>query len=53
MTPTAATALAAASSGWRFHFVSKEGKLRLRTERPAADLLDQLVADQVQPEVEK
>ncbi|MEU3168695.1 methyltransferase, FxLD system [Streptosporangium sp. NPDC006930] len=46
-TPKAATALAAALSGWRFHFLRKEGNLRLRTERPAADLLDQLVADEV------
>ncbi|WP_113704724.1 methyltransferase, FxLD system [Nonomuraea lactucae] len=47
VTPKAAAALAAALSGQRFHFVRKEGGLRLRTERPAAGLLDQLVADEV------
>ncbi|MFC7646735.1 methyltransferase, FxLD system [Streptosporangium lutulentum] len=46
-TPKAAAELAAALSGWRFHFMRKEGGLRLRTERPAVDLLDQLVADEV------
>jgi protein-L-isoaspartate(D-aspartate) O-methyltransferase len=43
----AAAVLSAALFGQRFHFLRKEGKLRLRTERPAADLLDQLVADQL------
>ncbi|MFC7591006.1 thiopeptide-type bacteriocin biosynthesis protein [Nonomuraea antimicrobica] len=45
VTPKAAAALAAALTGRRFHFLRKEGKLRLRTDRPAADLLDQLVTD--------
>ncbi|MET8160343.1 methyltransferase, FxLD system [Sphaerisporangium sp. NPDC005289] len=45
-TPKTAAALAAALSGQRFHFMRKEGKLRLRTERSAADLLDQFVADE-------
>ena len=36
--------IAAALSGRRYHFLRKEGKLRLRTEEPAGDLLDQLVA---------
>jgi protein-L-isoaspartate(D-aspartate) O-methyltransferase len=43
----AAIVLSAALSGQRFHFLRKEGKLRLRTERPVPDLLDQLVADQL------
>ena len=43
----AAAALAAALSGQRFHFLRKQGKLRLRTERPAADVLDRLVTDQL------
>ncbi|MCM2392033.1 methyltransferase, FxLD system [Streptomyces albipurpureus] len=45
--PEAAQALSAALSGQRFHFLRKDSGLRLRTERPAADLLDRLVADQV------
>jgi protein-L-isoaspartate(D-aspartate) O-methyltransferase len=43
----AATALSAALSGRRFHFLRKEGKLRLRTEQPAAEILNQLVTDQL------
>ncbi|WP_301175513.1 methyltransferase, FxLD system [Actinomadura geliboluensis] len=45
--PHAAAALSAALSGQRFHFLRKQGKLRLRTERPAADLLDHLLAEKV------
>ncbi|MBB5157576.1 methyltransferase, FxLD system [Saccharopolyspora phatthalungensis] len=41
----AATALVAALSGQRFHFLRKQGKLRLRTEHPAADVLNRLVTD--------
>jgi protein-L-isoaspartate(D-aspartate) O-methyltransferase len=47
VSPKAAGVLSAALSGRRFHFLRKEGKLRLRTERPAAGLLDRLVADQL------
>ncbi|MFC4010235.1 methyltransferase, FxLD system [Nonomuraea purpurea] len=47
VSPEAAAALTFALSGQRFHFLRKEGTLRLRTGWPAADLLDQLVADQV------
>ncbi|WP_131739174.1 methyltransferase, FxLD system [Actinomadura roseirufa] len=47
VSPQAAAALAAALSGHRFHFLRKEGMLRLRTDRPADALLDRLVADQV------
>src|SRR5690242_5283853 len=43
----AAQALASALHDQRFHFLRKDGGLRLRTERPAADLLDRLVADQL------
>jgi len=43
----AATALVVALSGQRFHFLRKEGKLRLRTEHPAAEVLDRLVTDQL------
>ncbi|WP_338595444.1 methyltransferase, FxLD system [Saccharopolyspora sp. SCSIO 74807] len=46
ISPEAATALAAGLEGQRFHFLRKEGKLRLRFEKPAADVLDRLVADQ-------
>ncbi|WP_214324752.1 methyltransferase, FxLD system [Nonomuraea sediminis] len=45
--PKAATALVASLSGHRFHFLRKQGKVRLRTDRPAADLLDRLVADEL------
>src|SRR6185437_6989356 len=45
--PEAAAVLAAALCGKRFHFLRKEGKLRLRTEHPAADVLDQLIAQQL------
>jgi protein-L-isoaspartate(D-aspartate) O-methyltransferase len=44
VTPQAAAALSAALSGQRFHFLRKDGGLRLRTEHPAAALLDQLTA---------
>ncbi|CAM5273882.1 methyltransferase, FxLD system (plasmid) [Streptomyces viridifaciens] len=47
MSPQAARALSAALGESRFHFLRKEQGLRLRTEHPAADVLDQLVADQV------
>ncbi|MGW0891095.1 methyltransferase, FxLD system [Saccharopolyspora sp. NPDC002578] len=46
ISPEAATALAAGLEGQRFHFLRKEGKLRLRVEKPTADVLDRLVADQ-------
>jgi protein-L-isoaspartate(D-aspartate) O-methyltransferase len=42
----AAHALATALTGRRFHFLRKDAGVRLRTEQPAADLLDQLVAEQ-------
>ncbi|MBG0818952.1 methyltransferase, FxLD system [Planomonospora sp. ID82291] len=45
ISPKAAAALSAALHGQRFHFLHKDGGLRLRTEHPAGDLLDQLVAD--------
>ncbi|WP_019629314.1 methyltransferase, FxLD system [Actinomadura atramentaria] len=45
--PQDATALAAALSEHRFHFLRKEGMLRLRTDRSARDLLNHLVADEV------
>ncbi|MFI0721896.1 methyltransferase, FxLD system [Streptomyces sp. NPDC021224] len=41
----AARALAAALSGRRFHFLRKDAGVRLRTQQPAASLLDQLVTD--------
>lgn len=43
----AARALATALAGRRFHFLRKDAGVRLRTEQPVADLLDQLVADRV------
>jgi protein-L-isoaspartate(D-aspartate) O-methyltransferase len=43
----AARALATALAGRRFHFLRKDAGVRLRTEQPATDLLDQLVADRV------
>ncbi|WP_327720386.1 methyltransferase, FxLD system [Streptomyces sp. NBC_00490] len=43
----AARALATALAGRRFHFLRKDAGVRLRTEQPVADLLDQLVADHV------
>ncbi|MCP2257228.1 protein-L-isoaspartate(D-aspartate) O-methyltransferase [Streptoalloteichus tenebrarius] len=45
VSPEAAQALSSALRNQRFHFLRKDGGLRLRTERPVADLLDQLVAD--------
>ncbi|SBT90999.1 protein-L-isoaspartate(D-aspartate) O-methyltransferase [Streptomyces sp. DI166] len=42
----AAHALATALTGRRFHFLRKDAGVRLRIEQPAADLLDQLVAEQ-------
>jgi protein-L-isoaspartate(D-aspartate) O-methyltransferase len=47
VSPKAATVLSAALSDQRFHFLRKHGTLRLRTERPTADLLNQLVADRL------
>ncbi|MCX4659134.1 methyltransferase, FxLD system [Streptomyces uncialis] len=47
VSPEAARALLAALSGRRFHFLRKDNGLRLRTEHPAADLFDRLVADKV------
>ncbi|MEV6986494.1 methyltransferase, FxLD system [Sphaerisporangium sp. NPDC051017] len=47
MTTTAATTLALALAGQRFHFLRKQGKLRLRTKQPADGLLDQLVTDKL------
>ncbi len=47
VSPEAAAMLVAALSGRRYHFLRKEGKLRLRTERPAAGLLEELVAGQL------
>jgi protein-L-isoaspartate(D-aspartate) O-methyltransferase len=47
VSPQAAVALAAALADRRFHFLRKEGMLRLRIDRPSEDLLDQLIADQV------
>lgn len=47
VSPKAATALAAALSGYRFHFLRKDGGLRVRTERPAADMLNRFVADRL------
>lgn len=46
ISPEGATALASGLAGQRFHFLRKEGKLRLRAEKPAADVPDRLVADQ-------
>ena len=43
----AATALRERLAGQRWHFLRKEGKLRLRTVRPANEVLDDLVADQL------
>ncbi|WP_433542039.1 methyltransferase, FxLD system (plasmid) [Streptosporangium sandarakinum] len=42
----AAQALSSALHNQRFHFLRKDGGLRLRTEHPAANLLDVLVADE-------
>jgi hypothetical protein len=47
ITPDAARALSAALSDHRYHFLRKDSGLRLRTERPAADLLDQLTDDHI------
>ncbi|MEC3993641.1 methyltransferase, FxLD system [Actinacidiphila sp. DG2A-62] len=46
LTPEAAGALSSALSGQPFHFLRKDGGLRLRTTQPAAELLDRLVAEQ-------
>ncbi len=43
----AATALGERLAGQRWHFLRKEGKLRLRTVHPADEILDNLVADQL------
>ncbi|WP_445520354.1 methyltransferase, FxLD system [Streptomyces sp. NEAU-174] len=45
VSPEAAQVLSSALHDQRFHFLRKDGGLRLRTERSAADLLDSLVAD--------
>ena len=45
MTPQAATALAAALGGHRYHFTRKETGLRLRTREDASGLLKGLAAD--------
>ena len=45
MTPKAATALAAALDGHRYHFTRKEAGLRLRTTQDASGLLRDLAAD--------
>jgi protein-L-isoaspartate(D-aspartate) O-methyltransferase len=47
ISPAAAQALASALHDHRFHFLRKNGGLRLRTERSAASVLDGLVADQL------
>lgn len=47
MSPKAARRLASSLRDQRFHFLRKDGGLRLRTERSIADLLDLLVADRV------
>lgn len=43
----AAQALVSALHDQRFHFLRKDGGLRLRTEHPVPDLLDRLVAEQL------
>ncbi|WP_233359355.1 methyltransferase, FxLD system [Streptomyces sp. GMY02] len=45
--PDAARVLATGLAGRRFHFLRKDAGVRLRTEQPVPDLLDQLVADRV------
>ncbi|MFE2424602.1 methyltransferase, FxLD system [Streptomyces hokutonensis] len=45
MSPQAAQALSSGLGEQRFHFLRKEGGLRLRTENRVASLLDHLVAD--------
>src|ERR1700733_13375606 len=47
VSPQAAAMIAAALSGRRYHFLRKDGKLRLRTEQPAGEVLDELVAGQL------
>ena len=47
VSPEAARALSDALSDQRFHFLRKDKGLRLRTERPVADLLDRLVAHEL------
>lgn len=46
ISPEAAMALVSELDGQRFHFLRKDGKLRLRAEKPVADVLDRLVTDQ-------
>ncbi|MFI0409073.1 methyltransferase, FxLD system [Actinomadura sp. 3N508] len=46
ISPQAAQQLSRGLKDQRFHFLRKGGELRLRTQRPVADLLDSLVADQ-------
>lgn len=46
ITPEAAGALSSALGEQTFHFLRKDGGLRLRTTQPVADMLDRLVADQ-------
>ncbi len=45
VSPEAAQVLAAALHDQRFHFLRKDSGLRLRTERPAAALLDRLATE--------
>ena len=45
VTPQAATALAAALAGHRYHFTRKEGGLRLRARQDAGGVLGRLAAD--------
>ena len=45
VTPQAATTLAAALAGQRYHFTRKEGGLRLRTREDAGGVLGRLAAD--------
>lgn len=60
ISPEAAIALVAGLEGQRFHFLRKEGKLRLRTEKPVTDVFHQLTDQQAtgwtpgiyEPEVE-
>ncbi|WP_219508972.1 methyltransferase, FxLD system [Nonomuraea ceibae] len=47
VSPEAAARVSAALAGRRFHFLRKDGGLRLRTDQSVAALLDRLVAEQV------
>ncbi|MGP3918264.1 methyltransferase, FxLD system [Nonomuraea sp. 10N515B] len=47
VSPEAAAKVSAALAGRRFHFLRKEGGLRLRTDQFVGALLDRLVAEQV------